>query len=257
MIDYIPPDIPPAVVKYADEQNKNIVILFLKKFLLLFFLLIFVCNSSSYAEVIYKPKYMPRKVKKLINPQTAKNEIINVIYIMKWHKYKVYRIYTAKKGLYTGGAPQYVLFDGKIVRHPTTEEDKILQLDATRFCHKKRYKDYLELSKKLQKKANKTMTLVDKTEPPEVPLAINTYADKYMMKGKGRKIFYLMDWEGQHVYRTYWPHYGLLPVPKSVILYDGNIIRHPTKEEFEKMRIPMEKAYFKRLSRIPYDSTPD
>ena len=156
-----------------------------------------------------------------------------------------------------GGLPSYILFNGKDVRKPREEESQQLQFDALKYCNQKRYLTYLKLENKLKKNANKVIKTFDNTPPPEVPPAIIEYADKYMLKRKDRRIFYLMDWNGQHVYRTYWLKYGLLPVPSSIILYDEQTIRRPNQEEFKNMRIPMSNAMLKHAMEQAHQDNKD
>ena len=165
---------------------------------------------------------------------------------MKWNKYKVYYIKTDKKGIHLTGLPQYILYNGKRARFPTIEEDRVLQTDARNYCNILYKKNYTTLERKLRSKKNKIMKIKISTTPPEVPSAITEYANKYMLKGNDREIFYLTTWNNYQVYRVYWKRYGLLCIPSSIILYDGNVIRRPTQDEFKNLRKPMSDAIEKR-----------
>ena len=230
-----------------------------KNIFLIYFIVITVLNLPyCFANIVYKPKNTPKIIKYYVETHIKKHDKnYKVVYIMNWKGSKVYRIISTEKGVIMGGAPTYFLLDGNNVRIPTKEEDRELQLDVLKYCNNKRHLTYLKLEKILQKNAHKRMEIADNTPPPEIPPVIITYADKYMLKGKDRKIFYLMDWNSQHVYRTYWLRYGLLPVPASIILYDGYTIRRPTQEEFKQMRLPMDKALLKRAMELRHQDNKD
>ena len=166
----------------------------------------------------------------------------SIYYIMKWHKYEVYRIKKKTYGIvYT--SPRYILFDGKKIIKPTIDEYKKLEWDVRLYTNKILSKNNKILTKKLSHNAKKIMEIEDNTEPPEVPQALYKYANKYMIKGDDVGFLYLMDWEGQHVYRTYWKRYGFIFNPLTVILYDGRTIRRPSQLEFDIIKPLLQHAY--------------
>lgn len=180
-----------------------------------------------------------------------------ITYIMKWKKYKVYYLRTSRKGIHLTGSPKYILYNGKQARFPTIEEDRVLQTNVRNYCNVKQKKNYTALEQKLSSKKNKTMEIKISATPPEVPSAITEYADKYMLKGKDREIFYLTTWNDYQIYRVYWKRYGFLCVPSSIILYDGSTIRRPTQDEFKKLRKPMNDALEKRAIYLGHQDNKD
>ena len=82
--------------------------------------------------------------------------------------------------------------------------------------------------------------------------ALYKYANKYMIKGKDVEFLYITDWNGQHVYRTYWHRYGFIFNPLTVILYDGHTIKRPSKGEFMILLDPMQHAYEKYLIELEH-----
>ena len=166
----------------------------------------------------------------------------SIYYIMKWHKYEVYRIKKKTYGIvYT--SLRYILFDGKKIIKPTIDEYKKLEWDVRLYTNKVLRKNNKILTKKLSHNAKKIMEIEDNTEPPEIPQALYKYANKYMIKGDDVGFLYLMDWEGQHVYRTYWKRYGFIFNPLTVILYDGRTIRRPSRQEFDIIKPLLQHAY--------------
>ena len=161
---------------------------------------------------------------------------------MKWHKYRVYRIKKKTYGI-VFISPHYILFDGKKIIKPTIDEYKKLEWDVRIHTNSKLRKNNKMLTKKLSRNAEKIMEIEDNTKPPEIPQALYKYANKYMIKGNDIEFLYLMDWNGYHVYRTYWKRYGFIFNPLTVILYDGHTIRRPSSEEFDIIKPLLQHAY--------------
>ncbi len=188
--------------------------------------------------------------------QTVKKKI-KIYYVMRWHDFKVYRISTVEKGVIYGGTPRYILYNKKEIRRPTKEENVILQQEAIQHNNIVVSKKYEQLTHRLAGNLNKTMNIIDETLPPDIPPVIIKYADKYMIKGNDRNIMYLMDWNDQHVYRTCWSRYPSQLHPYAIILYDGNTIRRPSKEEYDNMHSALQDALFNRLNALRLEDNKD
>lgn len=189
----------------------------------------------------------PLKVKEYINTHIANKDKFKFYYVMKWHGYKIYSIRRITYGIAWGGSEYYILYDGKNVRMPKPEERKQLRLDVRTKYNKSIEKTNRLLTRKLSRNAKKIMKIEDNTPPPQIPPALKIYSDKYMIKGDDVEFLYIMDWKGQHVYKTHWLRYGAVFNPLTVILYDGHTIRRPSKEEFSILYSPMCRAYEKYL----------
>lgn len=223
----------------------------MKKFFLISFIItitIIFSNIRIYATNNSTEENMPKAI---INYAEGRKDCFgndyNIYYIMKWHKYKVYRIKKKTYGI-VYISPFYILFDGKNITVPTIEEYKQLNWDVRIHTNKVLIKNNKILTKKLSRNAQKIMKTEDNTEPPNIPPVLYKYANKYMIKGDDIEFLYLMEWEGQHVYRTYWKRYGFIFNPLTVILYDGHTIRRPSQQEFDVMLSPMQHAYEKYLN---------
>lgn len=216
---------------------------FFKIMLILY--LLFTCTQIT-VEAKHSDK-LPETVKEYIASRYNNSDKYTAYYVMKWQGCNVYEIINKEqKGIYWG-SPTYILYDSKRVIFPTLDERHDLNFDAqvwSNFEHKKKTE---KLKKKLLPNANKVMIMDDGTLPPQIPPILKQYANKYMIKGDDVEFLYIMDWEGQHVYRTYWHRYGAIFNPLTVILYDGHTIRRPSKEEFDVMYTPMCHAYEKYL----------
>ena len=213
-------------------------------------LLVFGILMNSNAAVATE-KNIPKVVTEYIESK-YKNNNYKAFYVMKWNSCKVYQIVDdSKKGI-VYGSPIYVLFNGKKVFHPSIEEMSILRYDVRVWYNYKYKKDLNKLTKKLSANFDKKMIIDDNTEPPNVPPALYKYANKYMKLNNNIKIYYVMDWKDQHVYRTYWSGYCSIFNEFTVILYDGHIIRRPNNEEFKAMLNPMRQAYKDYLNELTH-----
>ena len=187
---------------------------------------VFINSNSAKATEKQIPKIVSQYVEaKYQNPD------YKAFYIMKWNNCDVYRIINSSEKGIVFTSPIYILYNGKKVYRPTIEEMSILRYDA-RIWQNYKYKKDL-----------KKLIIDDNTEPPNIPPALYTYANKYMRVNKNVKFLYIMDWKDQHVYRTYWSGYSSILNELTIILYDGHTIRRPNKEEFKAMLNPMSRAY--------------
>ena len=202
---------------------------------------------SVIAQINNYNKIFPSKVNEYIDTHIQNKEKYKFLYVMRWHKYKVYAIRRITYGIVWGDIEYYILYDGKQVRLPRPEERQQLRHDVRVYYNKSIGKTNRLITRKLSRNANKIMVIDDNTPPPQIPPALKQYTNKYMIKGDDVEFLYIMDWNGQHVYRTYWLRYGSIFNPLTVILYDGHIIRRPSEEEFKLMYTPMCQAYEKYL----------
>ena len=221
----------------------------IKRKIIIFISFCFLGTTSVGAAVVNNPEKLPKSVIEYVEQHISDSKYpYNVYYVMKWNGHKVYTIITTRKGIHTTGLPYYILYNGKITRRPTQEENHMLQADARDYSIFKAKKIYKKLDKQLYFGSNKILNINDTDiSSKEVPTSVIRYADKYMMRGTDREIFYLMDWNGYHIYRVYWKRYGLKPHRLTIILYDGKTIRRPTEEEFKELKSPMSNAYFEYL----------
>ena len=200
-------------------------------------------NSNS---AIATEKKIPKIVSQYVETK-YKHPNYNAFYIMKWNNCEVYRIINSSEKGIVFTSPIYILYNGKKVFRPTIEEMSILKEYVRVWYNHKHKRDLNILTRKLSPNSNKKMVIDDNTEPPNIPPALYTYANKYMRVNKNAKFLYIMDWKDQHVYRTYWSGYSSILNELTVILYDGHTIRRPNKEEFKAMLNPMSRAYVNYL----------
>ena len=211
------------------------------------FIIIYSC-SFVYAQDITINTNIPKAVMEFAEQRKdcyGNNYSIN--YIMKWHGYKVYSIRKKTYGI-VYNSPLYIIYDGKKIVKPRIEEYNQLIWDVQIYTNNEFNKNNKILTKKLLRNAEKVMDIENSTKPPEIPPALYKYANKYMMRGYNVEFLYIMDWNGYHVYRTYWKRYGFIFNPLTVILYDGHTIRRPTNEEFDIIKDPIRHAYEQYLN---------
>lgn len=190
---------------------------------------------------------IPDAVIQYANSYHKNSEEYDIYYIMKWHKYDVFEIRKKEYGI-VFRTPRYILFDGKFVLIPSIETHKTISWDVRIHTNKVLKKRNKILIKKLSRNAKKIMQIEDNTKPPEIPPTLYKYANKYMIKDENANFIYLMDWNGQHVYRAYWKKHGRAFHPYTIVLYDGHKIRRPSNDEFDEMLSPMQHAYEQYLN---------
>ncbi len=207
----------------------------------------FIFTNDSYAN-----NKNDNKIPKAVIEHAEKNKKYfgkeySISYIMKWQKGKVYRIKKKTYGI-VYSSPCYIVFKGGKILKLTIDERKRLDWDINTHTNQVLNKNNKILTKKLSRNAKKIMEIEDNTPPPEIPNALYKYTNKYMIKGNDVGFLYLMEWNGMHVYRSYWKRYGFIFNPLTVILYDGHLIRRPSQEEFDIMLPLMQDAYEKYLN---------
>lgn len=226
----------------------------LHKFIIVILLIIGILINSNSA--IATEKKIPKTILQYVKTK-YQNPNYNAFYVMKWNNCDVYRIVDSSERGIVFTSPIYILYNGKKVFRPSAEEMSILKEDV-RVWYNHKYKiDLNKLTKKLSPNSNKKMVIDDNTEPPNIPPALYTYANKYMRVNKNVKFLYIMDWKDQHVYRTYWSGYSSILNELTVILYDGHTISRPNKEEFYAIRNPMKKAYEDYLNELTHSHNKD
>ncbi len=231
-------------------MNNKCFKLFYISFLFLLFLFISSFGVSFGANSVHGknlPKYVINRAEQRFNG----SDKIKIVFIMNWHGYKVFQVIKKEKGIVFDN-PRYWLFkNGKFYKYNIKEYNQLC-LDVRLHQNKEIIKNNKELTKKLLPNEYKIMEIDENMQSVDIQVTLREYAKKYMIKNQEANFLYLLEWNGQHVYRAYWPKYGFLLNRLAVILYDGHIIRRPTKEEFDELLPKMRKAYEEYLNELTH-----
>ena len=202
----------------------------------------------------YTPPVIPPAVVEYVDKNMVQNPGGGkIIYVMRLGTQKIYCAYLYHNIDQTNqdiiNGPAIFAFSRKTVHKIDDMDEYFHVLEVKNKYYKKRSKHcYNRLNKNLIKNANKTLVMEDNSLPPNIPMPVIEYTNKYILKHKNKKIDYIFDWKGKHFYRVcYQIRPRCSPHKKIILSYDGRTVRMLTDNEINELAYNYSDNYYYML----------